>query len=477
MKEATVQKSKITLRDVWTVFWRWQLSCEMSNSYERMQSVAYCFAMVPVLKKLYPDRAEFIEALQRHLVFFNTEGTIGSIILGMTVALEEEKAVSGGAVTGESIIAMKSALMGPVAGIGDTISQGTVKAIIFTLAVTASAGGSVVGWFLLFAYALISGTYSWALMVAGYRMGKNALGRLIASGWIDRIISGASMLGLFVVGGLSATNVSLNLTATYVSNGVENTVQGLLDSIVPGLLPLCLVMGLSYYFKMKQGTQKFGIVVLVLMAAALIAAYYLLIFRTPSASAAEETWKLAGLLLCVLAAGKFLFGWVNGNNYARNSASIVIALTCLDRFPAGQVAVALLDHSCCGFQGYQQLYRRLERKGLRKNLLVLDCVTSGEELHLHGLGELPELTGVQNHQLTAPECKGSVLELFPGGQILTGGQEAGGETVILDTRCGRDRQIRLDKMERTVEIIRQLVQLRGGAVEKSDFGSKEEKSK
>ena len=118
---------------------------------------------------------------------------------------------------------------------------------------------------MLFAYALISGTYSWALMVAGYRMGKNALGRLIASGWIDRIISGASMLGLFVVGGLSATNVSLNLTATYVSNGVENTVQGLLDSIVPGLLPLCLVMGLSYYFKMKQGTQKFGIVVLVLM--------------------------------------------------------------------------------------------------------------------------------------------------------------------------------------------------------------------
>ena len=272
IKEATVQKSKITLLDVWTVVWRWQLRCEMSKSYERMQSVAYCFAMVPVLKKLYPDREEFIEALQRHLVFFNTEGTIGSIILGMTVALEEEKAVSGGAVTGESIIAMKSALMGPVAGIGDTISQGTVKAIIFTLAVTASAGGSVVGWFLLFAYALISGTYSWALMVAGYRMGKNALGRLIASGWIDRIISGASMLGLFVVGGLSATNVSLNLTATYVSNGVENTVQGLLDSIVPGLLPLCLVIGLSYYFKMKQGTQKFGIVVLVLMAAGVLLA-------------------------------------------------------------------------------------------------------------------------------------------------------------------------------------------------------------
>lgn len=214
-----------------------------------------------------------------------------------------------------------------------------------------------------------------------------------------------------------------------------------------------------------------------LLAAALTAAYYLLVFRAPSATAAQESWKLAGLLLCVLAAGKFLFGWANGNNYARNSASIVIALTCLDRLPAGQAAVALLDHSCRGFQGYQQLRRHLDQKGLRNSLLVLDCVTSGEELRLHGLGELPELAGVQNHRLTVPESRGSVLELFPSGLVLTGGQETGGETVALNTRCGKDREIRLDKMEQAVEIICQLARLQGGAVEKPDFRSKEEKSK
>lgn len=272
MKESTVQNSKITIRDVWTVFWRWQLSCEMSNSYERMQAVAYCFAMIPVLKKLYPNRDEFIEALQRHLIFFNTEATIGSIIVGMTVALEEEKAESNGAVTGESIIAMKSALMGPVAGIGDTISQGTVKPIIFTLAVTTSATGSVVGWFILFLYALIAGIYSWFLMLTGYRTGKNALANLIASGWIDRIISGAGILGMFVVGGLSATNVNLNLTATYVSSGVEKTIQSFIDSIVPGLIPLCLVIGLSYYFKRNRGSQKYGIVVFALLVLGILLA-------------------------------------------------------------------------------------------------------------------------------------------------------------------------------------------------------------
>jgi len=264
--------SSITIRDIWKVFWRWQLSCEMSNSYERMQSVAYCFAMIPVLKKLYPNREDFIEALQRHLVFFNTEGTIGSIIVGTSVAMEEEKAESGGVVTGESIIALKSALMGPVAGIGDTISQGTVKVIIFTLAITASAGGSIVGWFLMFLYPIIAGIYSWALMMAGYRMGKNALGSLIASGWIDRIIMGASILGLLVVGGMSASNISINLTATYMTAGTEHTLQSLLDSIVPGLLPLCLVMGLSYYFKQNKGSQKFGKVVIALLVLGILLA-------------------------------------------------------------------------------------------------------------------------------------------------------------------------------------------------------------
>lgn len=267
MKDTVVKNnnSKITLRDIVKVFWRWQMTCEMSNSYERMQAVGFCFAMIPVLKKLYPDRDEFVEALQRHLVFFNTEGTIGSIIVGMSVALEEEKAASHGAVTGESIIALKSALMGPVAGIGDTITWGTLKPIIFTLAVLASAEGSPVGWFLIFLFVPIAGAYSWFLMLMGYRMGKSALSSLIASGWVDRIISGASILGLFIVGGLAASNVTLNLAGTYMSAGTEKTIQSVLDGIVPGILPLCLIVGLSHYFSKNKGNQKFGKVVFTLL--------------------------------------------------------------------------------------------------------------------------------------------------------------------------------------------------------------------
>lgn len=118
---------------------------------------------------------------------------------------------------------------------------------------------------MIFLFAIVAGIYSWALMLMGYRLGKNALSSMISSGWIDRIISGASILGLFIVGGLAASNVSLNLTGTYMSAGTEKTIQSVIDGIVPGLLPLALIMGLCYYFSKNKGNQKFGKVVVGLL--------------------------------------------------------------------------------------------------------------------------------------------------------------------------------------------------------------------
>lgn len=271
MKSKTVKEnSRITFRDLWIVFWRWWLACEMSNSYERMQSIAYCFSMVPVLKKLYPNRDDFVEALQRHLIFFNTEGICGNVILGMTVAMEEEKAESQGAVSGESIVALKSALMGPVAGIGDTVTWGTVKPLVFTIALTASAEGSVLGWFLMFLFVPITVAYGWFLMVMGYRLGRNALSNLLESGWINRIISGASILGLFMVGALAASYVDIQLTGTYMSAGVETTYQSILDGIVPGMIPLAVIIGIYYYNK-KKG-QRFGLLIGIILVVCLLLA-------------------------------------------------------------------------------------------------------------------------------------------------------------------------------------------------------------
>lgn len=107
----------LTSKDVNKVIARWYITTEMSLNYERMQSIAYTYALMPALKKLYPDKEQYKEALQRHLELFNTNATAGGLILGTTLAMEEEKANDPQAIPGSSIIAVKTGLMGPVAAL------------------------------------------------------------------------------------------------------------------------------------------------------------------------------------------------------------------------------------------------------------------------------------------------------------------------------------------------------------------------
>lgn len=195
-----MNESKLSLKDIIKVFVRWQVVTEMSNSYERMQAIAFCFSMIPALRKLYTDKDEFTEALQRHLQFFNTEGMFGTVILGLTVAMEEEKALTK-ELPGEAITAIKTALMGPIAGIGDSVTWGTVAPIIVTFALSASANGSIVGWFLMLLFPVISVAYSWYFMYMGYKLGRTAVTRMLESGLINKIISGRQHRGTVYGGG------------------------------------------------------------------------------------------------------------------------------------------------------------------------------------------------------------------------------------------------------------------------------------
>ena len=123
MLQNEVRESVLTEKDIKKAYMRWYNCCEISNSYERMQTVSFCYAISSVLKKLYPKKEEYVAALQRHLNFFNSQGIWGSSLLGVAMALEEEKAI-GKDISDETIINVKTGLMGPMAGIGDTVSQG-----------------------------------------------------------------------------------------------------------------------------------------------------------------------------------------------------------------------------------------------------------------------------------------------------------------------------------------------------------------
>ena len=109
--------------------------------------------------------------------------------------------------------------------------------------------------------------YGWLLMRLGYQTGKSAVSKLLETGWVNRIIKGASMLGLFMIGGLAASYIDFQLSGTFMNAGVETTFQSVLDGIIPGIIPLCVIFAVRAYYKKNRGkSTMFAKVILVILA-------------------------------------------------------------------------------------------------------------------------------------------------------------------------------------------------------------------
>ena len=265
------EKKLITIKDVRSHWLRYYMTCEMGISYERLQAVGLCSALVPVLKKLYPNKEDLSKALQRHLVFYNTEAVFGSLINGIVIAMEEQKA-NGEPIEDETITSLKTGLMGPLAGIGDSIDWATLKPIIFALAATLSATGNPIGCFVLLALPVIQIAIGLNLSVYGYKAGRSSIRDILNSGRIKELILGASTLGLFMMGALSSTYVKLS-TPVVINFGKGNEpfiLQNVIDGIVPGLLPLAAVLGIYWWLNNKN--QKMIMIMLIILAVSLIGA-------------------------------------------------------------------------------------------------------------------------------------------------------------------------------------------------------------
>jgi mannose/fructose/N-acetylgalactosamine-specific phosphotransferase system component IID len=257
----------LTKRDITKSWLLWYFACEMSNSFERLQSIAFCICMSPLMKKLYPDKEEYAAALTRHLQFFNTQGIWGGIVHGITIALEEERAMGNKGINDETITGIKTGLMGPFAGIGDTIDWATLMAIIFAFFVPIANNGSwVAGILPLLIFTGITLFEGYTMWHLGYRAGMASATQILQTGWIKQLILGASVLGLFMMGGLSASLVRVSTPLEINVGELSLTVQSILDQILPGILPL-LTVGGAYLFlvKPRKSGKKPNFITLVLV--------------------------------------------------------------------------------------------------------------------------------------------------------------------------------------------------------------------
>lgn len=201
-------KIKLTKADRRSVMLRSQF-LQGSWNYERMQNGGWAYALIPALKKLYPNKEDATAALKRHLEFFNTHPYIAAPILGVTLALEEDRA-NGTKIEDAAIQGVKIGMMGPLAGIGDPVFWFTVRPILGAIAASLATGGSVIApLFFFVVWNLIRLSFLWYTQEFGYIKG-NEITKDLSGGLLQTITKGASILGMFVMGILVQRWTSIN---------------------------------------------------------------------------------------------------------------------------------------------------------------------------------------------------------------------------------------------------------------------------
>lgn len=249
----TADERKLTKKDLNRVAIR-SLGMEWDWNYERQMNMAFCYSMLPIIKKLYPNKDDQIQAMQRHMEFFNTTPHMSTLILGITAAMEEQNATDPEFET-ESINNVKVSLMGPLAGIGDSFIWGTLRIIATGVGVSLAAQGNILGPILfLLLFNIPAQGLRFYLMHAGYKLGSGFLAKVQESGLMDILTYGASVLGLMVIGGMTAENVSVSVPLVIGSGETATTLGEICNTIMPGLLPLAFTM-LMYWLVSKKNVK------------------------------------------------------------------------------------------------------------------------------------------------------------------------------------------------------------------------------
>jgi len=233
-------------------FWRsWAI--QDSWNYERQMNMGFLFGIAPTIDRLYPDEndpeqvAKRKEAYERHMAFYNCTPQTSAFVLGLASSMEEEYARDPENFDPETINAVKTSLMGPLSGIGDSFFQGTIRTIAFGLGTALAAQGSMLGPVLAM---VISAAFSipitWYAGKFGYEMGNSFLDRL-QSGTMEKIMYACGIVGLMAIGGMVATLIGITTPLTFSQGTV--VLQDILNGIVPMILDLAAVMGMYWLVK------------------------------------------------------------------------------------------------------------------------------------------------------------------------------------------------------------------------------------
>lgn len=280
------EKNKLSKKDRMQVAWRHQF-LQGSWNYERMQNGGWCYSIIPAIKKLYTNKEDRISALKRHMEFYNTHPYVSAPVMGVALALEEERS-NGAKIDDQAIQGVKVGMMGPLAGIGDPVFWFTLRPILGALGASLALSGSLMGPLLFFfAWNIIRIGFLWYTQEFGYKVGTS-IAQDLSGGILGKITQGASILGMFIIGALVQRWVSINFTpivstvtqseGAYIDwNSIQEGAEGIksaleqysalgvnglnaekittlqqnLDQLIPGLAALLLTLLCCWLLKKK----------------------------------------------------------------------------------------------------------------------------------------------------------------------------------------------------------------------------------
>ena len=239
----TKNSKKITRKDLNKVFWRLQIwGLNVTSTLVLTQAIGFLNAMVPIIRRLYGDNKELrIEAMKRHLTYFLSQITATGMILGITAAVEETTSED----EKEAVVAIKAGMMGPLAGIGDSVFKITIQAIAGSIGAAYALQGNVLGPILMFViYNGINIVVKYYGITFGYEKGTEFIKSGNQKKVMQKIINISTAIGVMVIGALIAQYVKINVGTVIYTKGTKIVIQKLLDGVMPKLLPLLFTLGL-----------------------------------------------------------------------------------------------------------------------------------------------------------------------------------------------------------------------------------------
>lgn len=259
---------KVSKKALNTSFWRWFYGNLTCFSHEHMQTFGYMWSMLAIIEELYDGKEEQKKHLETYYPFFNTEPQIGAMVVGITAGLEEARANGSEEIDDEMINGIRAGLMGPLAGIGDSLIVGTYIPVLLGIALGLSDGGSPLGiFFYIIVWNVTSIAFQKAIYNKGYALGGNAVEMIVgqqATAFRESVI----ILGRVIVGAMGGTWVSISTAIVIAkdSTGAPITLQSKLDGAFPGVLTMCFIL-LCWWLMAKKGISPVKVMLIMIAVA------------------------------------------------------------------------------------------------------------------------------------------------------------------------------------------------------------------